>query len=475
MATALRGEGIRSYLRYGLGFLIAFGFLVIALWSYPQMAKNFAAIQQANLGQLNLRILLSLMQDMETGQRGFVLTGNEAYLEPYAQAKQEFEASFARLAREAEGDTQRARLEVLRDLSAKKLDELEAIIALRRTEGFDGALRRVNTDVGKKVMDQIRVAVADGEAEERGKFEKLVQIGGQFSLIMMASMGGATLALVVTGLLIFLMLRRHMAERAALLEKSEHNVEALQVSNVALARANEELQHFAYVASHDLQEPLRSISGYVQLLARRYAGELDEKALGYIDKAHAASLRMQALIDDLLAYTRVSTQARSFEEVSTGRVLTEILANLAASIEESGAVVHYQHLPTIWGDRVQVSQLFQNLIGNALKFRGGHAAEVWIDVVPEPGGSQDSTVAGPRRWLFSVRDNGIGIAPEFQSRLFKVFQRLHTRQEYPGTGIGLAICKRIVERHGGRIWLTSEPGEGTTFFFTLPALVQRNA
>jgi PAS domain S-box-containing protein len=224
-----------------------------------------------------------------------------------------------------------------------------------------------------------------------------------------------------------------------------------------LQRSNQDLEQFAYVASHDLQEPLRMVASYTQLLAQRYEGELDDKAQSYIHYAVDGAMRMQGLINDLLTYSRVNTQGRPLEPTDLHVVLGEALRNLASAIQESRAIVTNDDLPSVRVDPVQLQQVFQNLIGNAIKFRGKASPHVHVSAREEGG-----------EWLFSVKDNGIGINTKHAEKLFVIFQRLHTREEYPGTGIGLAVCKRIVERHGGRIWFESEPGKGSTFYFTLP-------
>lgn len=231
----------------------------------------------------------------------------------------------------------------------------------------------------------------------------------------------------------------------------------LEESVAELGRSNAELQQFAYVASHDLQEPLRMVSSYTQLLAKRYKGKLDADADEFIAYAVDGATRMQRLIHDLLAYSRVSTRGRDFEAVSLEAVLMYALDNLKKAIEESGAVVTHQELPVVTGDERQLVQLFQNLLSNAIKFGGNQPPRVHVSAK-----SADSA------WLVSVRDNGIGLEPQFADRIFVIFQRLHNRAEYPGTGIGLALCKKIVERHGGRIWVESELGKGATFYFTIP-------
>jgi signal transduction histidine kinase len=231
----------------------------------------------------------------------------------------------------------------------------------------------------------------------------------------------------------------------------------LQLTLLELERSNSELQQFAYVASHDLQEPLRMISSYVQLLERRYKDKLDEDADEFIAYAVDGAKRMQGLISDLLQLSRFGTRERSLGAVDCEVVLDQALANLQASIAECCAHVTHGPLPTVKADSMQLVQLFQNLIGNAVKFRGTETQNIHVSAEPKNG-----------KWLFSVRDNGIGIDPEHSDRIFGIFQRLHGRGEYSGTGIGLAICKKIVEGHGGQIWVDSEPGKGATFFFTLP-------
>jgi len=224
-----------------------------------------------------------------------------------------------------------------------------------------------------------------------------------------------------------------------------------------LARSNADLEQFAYVASHDLQEPLRMVAAYTQLLAERYRGKLDENADKFIGYASEGALRMQTLIQDLLAFSRVGRSGIECGRVECDAAMEEVLRSLGPAIQESGAVVTHGELPPVWADRSQMTQLFQNLIGNAIKFRGKEPPA--ISVQAEKAGQQ---------WLFSVSDNGIGIAPEYAENIFVVFQRLHGRSEYPGNGIGLAICKKIVERNGGKIWVEAQAGHGSVFKFTMP-------
>ncbi len=252
--------------------------------------------------------------------------------------------------------------------------------------------------------------------------------------------------------------------RRALREKHERGLRRQVEEDLAkkvdeLARSNADLEQFAYVASHDLQEPLRMVAAYTQLLAERYKGKLDESADKFIGYASEGALRMQVLIQDLLAYSRVGRDGSPCARVDCNAVVEEVRQSLATAVQESGAVVTHADLPAVWAERTQMAQLFQNLIGNAIKFRGKELPVISVRAAKEE-----------QHWLFSVTDNGIGIGPEYAENIFVVFQRLHTRAEYPGNGIGLAICKKIVERCGGRIWMESQAGYGSTFKFTMPIL-----
>jgi signal transduction histidine kinase len=250
-------------------------------------------------------------------------------------------------------------------------------------------------------------------------------------------------------------IRRALQEKRVLRLRRQAE-EDLARKNEELARSNAELEQFAYVASHDLQEPLRMVAAYTQLLGERYRGKLDENADKFIGYASEGALRMQTLIQDLLAFSRIGRNDAALGHVDCGAVMDEVLLSLGPAMEETGALVTHTALPVLWADRSQMVQVFQNLIGNAIKFRGEDPA---ISVQAEKAGEQ---------WLFSVSDNGIGIAPEYAENIFVVFQRLHARTEYPGNGIGLAICKKIIQRYGGKIWVEPRAGHGSIFKFTMP-------
>jgi light-regulated signal transduction histidine kinase (bacteriophytochrome) len=233
--------------------------------------------------------------------------------------------------------------------------------------------------------------------------------------------------------------------------------EELKQRSQDLARSNAELEQFASAASHDLKEPLLAITIDLKLLKKRYEGKLEPEADKFITEAIDEAMQMQTLISDMLSYARVGTSGKPFVPADFTVVLNRSLANLRVPLEQSGAVVTHDPLPEVMADPIQLSQLLQNLINNAIKFHGEEKPRIHI-----------SAERKEKEWLFSVSDNGIGIPAEYSERIFEIFQRLHNKKEYPGTGIGLATCKKIVERHGGRIWVKSEPGKGSTFFFTIP-------
>jgi len=261
------------------------------------------------------------------------------------------------------------------------------------------------------------------------------------------------------------------AELAALNEELRKEIEArkqaermLELKANELARSNADLEQFAYSVSHDLREPLHVVAGFLRLLAKRCQGKIDSKGQEYIDHAIKSVQRMEQMIDDILSYSRISTRGKEFELTDCNHVLDQVLEDLKLAIEESGVSITREPLPTVMADAGQLARVFQNLLGNAIKFRSDRPLKIRVGA--ERLGDH---------WRFFVQDNGIGMCSKDCERIFFLFERLHDKSKYPGTGIGLAICKRIIERHGGRIWAESEPGQGSTFYFTIPAHAEKPA
>ncbi len=298
-------------------------------------------------------------------------------------------------------------------------------------------------------------SVETDELRRATSFRVLLRSAADVVVIELPSWWNATRILVLLGTLA-IVIALSTAWVIVLRRRVHVQTAELRSQAAELSRSNAELEQFAYVASHDLQEPLRMVASYTQLLARRYQGKLGQDADEFIAFAVDGAKRMQNLINDLLAYSRVGTKGSELRLTDAEAALSSALVNVRAAIEDSGAVIRHSPLPIVYADPVQLVQVFQNLLGNAIKFHGGAPPE--IDVAREET---------PEEWSFSVHDNGIGIDPKHADRIFQVFQRLHNRKDYPGTGIGLAICKKIAERHGGRIWVVSQPGQGATFHFTI--------
>jgi PAS domain S-box-containing protein len=296
--------------------------------------------------------------------------------------------------------------------------------------------------------------------------------GSEFPIEIMLSPLESAEGILVTAAIRNISLRKKSEEHSAKLENQTaalqkvrdelemrvgERTKELAVANQVLERSNLELKQFAYIASHDLQSPLRSISGFVQLLKLEYENTLDEQAHDWIRRTVQSIAQMQTLIRDLLSYSRVDARSRPFAQIQFVDIVNDSMALLDSSIHDSGGEVTFGRLPAIMGDRSQLVQLIQNLISNGLTYRGDHPPH--IHVAAERDGKE---------WIFSVRDNGIGIDTKHHEQIFEIFKRLHDQTDYPGTGIGLAVCRRVVDRHGGRIWVKSEPGHGSTFYFTIP-------
>ena len=454
------------------GVLAAAALLLFAAGlSYRSLARNAGDRQWVVhtyqvMGQL--AAILQGLTDAETGERGYILTGGDSYLAPYERGLSAVRESTAEVRKlTADNLKQQHSLDTMEPVIADRLRELQERIQVRRDLGLAAGAAAVREGAGKEYMDRIRAIINEMKNEEvRLLTLRSAELDASSRKTRAALVLGELLALLFLGIAGWIV-RAEMQHRAQAEEEVRKLNAALEVKVAArtaelaerardLERSNMELQQFAYVASHDLQEPLRTIASFTQLLAKRYADKLDDKAREFIAFAVDGSKRMQTLINDLLSFSRVGTQGRPLVPVSTDAVLDAVLKNLKRGIEESRAIITRDPLPVVLADELQLSQLLQNLIGNALKFRRDDTIRVHI------GAARTAT-----GWNISVGDNGIGVAPEHSERIFVIFQRLHTKTQYPGTGIGLAICKKIAERHGGRIWLEPTPGGGSTFIFSI--------
>lgn len=447
--------------------------LVVAGLSYVSLLSNAEDRRRvAHTYQVleKLSEVRTNITDAETGERGYILTGEARYLDSYDHGISKVHQNLQEL-RELTADNpkQQHALDQLDPLVLVRLGQLAERIEVRRKQGLIAGAIAVREGPGKELMDQIRAVIETMKLEEdRLLVRRSAELEGSSRKSRIVIVFGEALGFLFLAMAGWI-IQREMHHR----KKAEEAVRQLNIElerKVAertaqlaerakdLERSNVELQQFAYVASHDLQEPLRTVASFTQLLAKRYHDKLDDKAREFINFAVDGSKRMQTLINDLLAYSRVGTQAKPLEPLDCNTLLDRVLKSLERAIRDTSAVITRDALPHVLADEVQLGQLFQNLIGNALKFCNQKPPRIQISA--EPAG---------QLWKLSIRDNGIGISPEHKERIFVIFQRLHTQQQYPGTGIGLAICKKIVERHGGHIWVEPAPGGGSIFSFTIPA------
>ncbi|WP_380566201.1 sensor histidine kinase [Streptacidiphilus jeojiensis] len=504
IATAWSRWTTRRWLSVGvagsLTVLLVLGLL--GFWALDRASSVTDTLVNHSSPALTTAVRLeSAMLDQETGIRGYGLSGQSSFLDPYTEGMADEKAAVTKLRTLTAGD-------------AKAAADLDTVLARIRTWQTDFAapvaaappgapveLAAQRSDQGKNDFDAIRAAAAVQQthlqaarntaaqqlqtaqrqsnwvfsavalvilllsalvvtALRRGVTAPLERLqrdvrevgAGEFSHAVSATTGPADLRLLAEDVE---RMRRRLADELAFSDQARAR---LDEQAEELRRSNGELEQFAYVASHDLQEPLRKVASFCQLLQRRYADKLDERADQYIAFAVDGANRMQTLINDLLAFSRVGRMHQEYAPVDLEQVFTATVDALSIAVEESGAVITHDPLPVLTADRTQIGMLFQNLIGNAIKFRApDRAPEVRL-----------SAVRDGDRWQFAVQDNGIGIGTEFADRVFVIFQRLHTKEAYPGNGIGLAMCKKIVEFHGGTIAVDPDTDSGTRISFTLP-------
>ncbi len=499
----LRGSLARLFLIAGLVMTVV---VVAGALAVVRLGRDRSAVI-SRLDPANLLVaqLLTAYVDQETGIRGYVLTKGPLFLQPYQQGQADANTATAGLARLLPGRSKAGQLLARAQLAAEAWDTQFAHPALAATRLGDD---RYATDQaqaqGKSLLDGFRADVSALRAElgrEQAAAKHRLAVSAD---VLVGVLIAAAAVLTLTAVVIWRSLRRRVimplsavgedarivaggelthevritgppeiADLASGVEAMRRRILAdvdaeresqrqLTELNADLARSNQDLEQFAYVASHDLQEPLRKVTSFCQLLQQRYARQLDERADQYIDFAVDGAKRMQVLITDLLVFSRIGRTTEHFEPVSLQACLELADRNLAERIDETGADVEViGELPTVGGDRALLISLFQNLVGNAIKFHSNVPPVVRLSASHQDGD-----------WVITVEDNGIGIEPRFAEKIFVIFQRLHGRDAYGGTGIGLAICKKIVEFHGGNIWLDIDYYPGARFRFTLPVLTE---
>ena len=487
------------YRSFGLLLALLLFMVGLSLYNFRLLGQASAYSTRSYQTLLESEALLQALLNMETGVRGFLVTGEPQFLDPYESGRADFQTHLAKSnALLANAPAQVVRLQELQRLEDRWRNTMIApAIAQRRdapdvTTALSAATAQANER--KAAMDDMRNVIRrieDGEnavlqtrdeqvAQRRHWFELTLWGGGLFSILITAALAAFAarsahqVALAQTNLeRSNVQLRDSKAQVEAENAQRRAAEEKLQGAVQDLQRSNAELEQFAYVASHDLQEPLRAVAGCVQVLQKRYGGKLDARADQFIEHAVDGAQRMQNLINDLRAYSRVGTHGKAFEAVSMEKTADWALQNLSECVKETGVAITRDALPEVWGDGGQLELVLQNLVSNAIKFRGETKPQIHIGydlrrVERATGENGQTEWSAEPQHVFSVRDNGLGIEAQYFERIFVMFQRLHTRTEFPGTGIGLAICKKIVERHGGNIGVESVPAQGTTFWFSLP-------
>ncbi len=457
-------------------------FTVSAVLAY----RSIDVITTNNISINNTLQTINFIKDLnrelaaaESSQRGYLLTGDPDYLQPYHQTLVVVDELLKQLGESTiELPQQKKRFELLHTYVRKKIDEMQRIVTLTDRDEIRAAIRQIKTDVGIGLMRSISQLLAEMESDEFRLLENNKAVAAENrEFILMALLLANGIGLLLS-LGVFYTLYRNsnkVAElnsalahaNAELEEKVGVRTQVLLQYSEELQRSNKELEEFAFVASHDLQEPLRKIRAFGDRLQQKYSAQLGETGSDYVLRMQSASERMSALIDDLLSFSRVTTKQRPFVSVDLNEVMHRVMDDLDYSIEETSAQLHIDPLPTIDADASQIAQVFMNLIANSLKFHR-------LDVRPIITVTSEINLASPiaedvRSWCcLRFSDQGIGFEAQYAERVFSLFQRLHGRGEYSGTGIGLALCRKIIGRHGGTITAQSEPGEGAIFTIHLP-------
>ena len=473
---------------FGAMLVVLLALLGFALWNFHRLGEADGWKAHTYQVLLESQRVRDNMFIIDNGVRALIVDGKPENRQTIERGKRDFDVNMRELARlVADNSLQGRRLEEARRRKDIYLSVVAGVVRDRTpTETMEQALQKAgHASVVARInaLNDVRATLDGFDASEsallttrigeQNRWQRLTEaalwMGSAFAVALTLFLSSVCARAVRQSSAAYDDLQRAVAQlehtrRGLEIEVAQRREAEEKLQRVVgeLRRSNTELEQFAYVASHDLQEPLRAVAGCVGVLKRRYEGKLDARADQFIDHAVEGAQRMQNLIHDLLAYSRVGTKGKPFADVDLNRVVDAALQNLSASIAESGAVIERASLPTIRGDAGQLEQVMQNLLSNAIKFRGEAPPQIAVKSV-----STDDETRG-RGWTISVSDKGPGIEPQYFERIFVMFQRLHTRTEYPGTGIGLAIVKKIIERHGGHIGVESEVGEGTTFSFFVP-------
>lgn len=458
-------------------------FLLSMFFSY----RSIGVMQANNIAVTNSMQVVALLNELrlniaraESGQRGYLLTTDNIYLEPYHQTLSTIDELLHSLANApTSAQAQEVKLDQLFEEVESVVSEMEQVIRLVNSSDYLGALTRMHAGTGAGLVSEVNRLINRLEVTELLQLQEKRSQAEETRTLILAGLIATNLIGLLLACGIFIAAyynARRLATlygqiesaNAKLESKVQARTQALQLYSEELQRSNRELEEFAFVASHDLQEPLRKIRAFGDRLLQKYSGPLGERGADYVARMHSASERMSLLINDLLSFSRVTTKRSPFAQVNLNTILGKALEDLEFSLEESGGKVEYSSLPTIDADATQIGQVFMNLISNSLKFRRSDVAPL-ISIRYELGDQCKVDPADEREWCcLYITDNGIGFEQEYADRVFNLFQRLHGRDEYAGTGIGLALCRKIVERHGGTIRVASEPNKGTEFSIRLP-------
>lgn len=434
---------------------------LISIWQSKRRQDTAGRIKHTNQVLYQTLEVLDISVKYELTAKNFLLTGDRSFLDSLNRQVSLLHNKIAGLKNlTTDNSLQQARIDSLLQYVDRNGELLDKAIGLRQSIGLAAASELLTSGRETEYSHQVQSIIDRLESEETRLLD-LHRKTGQRRITQLQEVLWLLIAVVVIlAVGIFQKIRMDLLKEKKVKEQlsrfSRDLEEQVRIQTAELAASNAELERFAYIASHDLQEPLRMVSSFVQLLQKKYQGQLDEKANQYIHYAIDGAERMKALIMDLLEYSRVGSGKENFEQVEVNGVVEEVTAIFREKILSTRARIEIDPLPAIRADKMQLTQLFQNLVGNALKYHGPQSPVIRISAKEQPG-----------YWQFAVEDNGIGIDSLFFEKIFIIFQRLHNKNEYSGTGIGLAVCKKIAERHGGKIWVESTPGKGSAFFFTI--------